>query len=211
MRWSVPQLFPQETLFLVAGGPSLMRQDLSVLKGRRVIAINNSYRLLPSADVLWFTDHQWWRWHHQSHEFCKFRGLKVTIAQQLADDPTIKVLHLGPEKGLSLNPEVICHGSNSGYAALNLAVLLGASRVVLLGYDMQVDGRGRKHWHQDHRTEAPADIYETKFLPNFPFLVKPLAELGVEVVNATPGSALKVFPMMPLDEVLAAEDQRRAA
>ena len=40
-------------------------------------------------------------------------------------------------------------------------------------------------------------------LPCFPSLVKPLRQRRVAVLNATPGSALTVFPMLALEEALA--------
>ncbi|HCZ48509.1 MAG TPA: hypothetical protein DCZ11_05850, partial [Gammaproteobacteria bacterium] len=49
------------------------------------------------------------------------------------------------EPGLSASPLRIHQGGNSGYQALNLAVLLGAERVILLGYDMHGG-----HWHGRH-------------------------------------------------------------
>ena len=40
------------------------------------------------------------------------------------------------QPGLSRTQGVIHQGKNSGYQALNLAYLLGAKRILLLGYDM---------------------------------------------------------------------------
>jgi hypothetical protein len=102
-----------------------------------------------------------------------------------------------------LDPSAVRTGFNSGYQAINLAVHLGASRIVLLGYDMRVDQkrRSRDHFfgqHPDHTVPPVAAC-----LTAFKTLVKPLAEVGVEIVNCTSGSALVSFPMRPLAEVFA--------
>lgn len=107
------------------------------------------------------------------------------------------------EPGLSLDPLRIHQGGNSGFQALNLAVLLGARRVLLLGFDLGRRG-GRRHWHGDH----PGDLNnpdETNFAwwrTAFAGAVPDLARAGVAVVNCTPGSALDCFPMAPLEAAL---------
>jgi hypothetical protein len=40
--WTVPRDWAGETVVILAGGPSVLDQDLSLLKGRRVIAINSA-------------------------------------------------------------------------------------------------------------------------------------------------------------------------
>lgn len=209
--WSVPRMWPDSLVILLGGGPSLTQTNWDLLKGHKVIAINESFRLYPAAEILYFCDAQFHRWRKNDPEFRKFRGIKVSIAQQLANDPDVQVLKIGGERGFPAHPDTLTTGSNSGHQAIVLAALLGAKTIVLLGFDMKVGAKGQKHWHQNYPSESTADIYETKFLPAFPFLVKPLAEQGVTVVNCTPGSALKIFPMMSLDEVLTAEQQRSAA
>ena len=54
--WSIPPEWTGETAFLLGGGPSLKGFNAECLRGRRVIAINNSWELAPWADVLYFCD-----------------------------------------------------------------------------------------------------------------------------------------------------------
>ena len=51
-------------------------------------------------------------------------------------------------------------------------------------------------------SKAKPTIFGTTFLPWFETLSEQLDELGVEVVNATPGSALTAFPMTSLKDAL---------
>ena len=59
--WSVPRAWPGETAYIVAGGPSVAWQDLGLLRGRRVIAVNSSWEAVPWAAILLFADLRWWQ------------------------------------------------------------------------------------------------------------------------------------------------------
>jgi hypothetical protein len=106
--------------------------------------------------------------------------------------------------GLSRDPTGLRNGRNSGYQAVNLAFLYGASRIVLLGYDMQRWG-GKTHFFGDHKHAASRPPFD-QFRRQFASLVKPLAKSGVTVINATRHSVLTCFPKQPLREALAARE-----
>jgi hypothetical protein len=105
--------------------------------------------------------------------------------------------------GLDLNPSGIRHARNGGYAAINLAVHFGASRIALVGFDMGSRG-GKVHCFGNHQgLHNPSDAQFHSFARSFKTLVEPLQSIGVEVVNCTPCSSLDAFPMGDLDDVLA--------
>ena len=213
--WSVPPDWPGCTVVCIAGGPSLTPAQVEACRNRfdengwrvRVIAINDAYRLAPWADVLYFCDDRWWQWHNA--KLGGWKGLIVRLqgGQHDFGDPRIKVLRNLDEKGgLSARRDGLHTGKNSGYQAINLAVLFGATRILLLGYDLQaplVGGRPKTHWFGDHPCGTNPSVYD-EMLPWFDTLPKPLAALGVEVINCTPGSALKTFPRRTLADVLPA-------
>jgi hypothetical protein len=203
--WCVPPEWVGETAFLLAGGPSLRDFDCTVLRGAgRVIAINHSYRLAPWADVLYFCDLSWWRQHElEVREL--FQGRYIVTLENRIDG--VKTLRNFGVSGLETDPSGLRTGNNSGYQAINLAYHFGARRIVLLGYDMRVSPDGRTHWHGGY-TGYSADTYRGLFsshmAPYFDTLVQPLRDAGVEVVNATPDSALRCWPYCPVGGVLAA-------
>lgn len=191
----VPRLWPGETCAICASGPSLTLEQVEAVRGRaRVVVVNTTYRLAPWADLLYGCDRKWWE-----KERPEFSGLKVS------QDPVEGVLKVPSEDapGLSLDPVRIHQGANSGYQALNLAVLLGAARVVLLGYDMRVVG-GERHWHGDHPPglNNPDASNFARWASEFARAVPDLARAGVEVINCTQGSALRCFPMADLEDAL---------
>jgi hypothetical protein len=91
-------------------------------------------------------------------------------------------------------------GGNSGFQALNIAVQFGATRIVLVGFDMRLD-RGL-HWHGRHpqglnNPHEPSIMAWRRALdaaaPTF-------AALGITVLNASPVSALTAYPVVPLED-----------
>lgn len=121
-----------------------------------------------------------------------------------ADPP---VIGGGVKPGLSDDPAALVTGRNGGYQVVNLCVLAGARRIVLVAYDMRFDDQGHSHNVLNHEhghhpdRNAPSDF--VGYAKNFRTMVAPLAELGVEVLNATPGSALDAFPKVSLERALA--------
>lgn len=201
-----------ETAFLVAGGPSLKGFDGAVLEGRRVITINDSYQLCPFAEFVYFCDTKWYRWHEDKPAFRQHTGTKVRLEPYAGEQPLpepVKVLrndtqaeHSGETGGLCLEPDGLRTGRNSGYQCINLAFHLGATRIVLLGYDMKPGEGGQVHWFGNHPKPTKATVFKDAMLEHFPTLVDPLADAGVEIINCTPGSAIECFPKRDLSDLL---------
>lgn len=197
---TVPKLWPGDTFVLIGSGPSLIPEDVDLVRGRaRVIAINSSYKRAPWADVLYAADAKWWTWEQGAPGFA---GLKYAVAA--ADPvtwPDVQVLQNTGPLGLELEPTGLRTGFNSGYQAINLAVHLGAARILLLGYDLSPAPDGLTHWHGDHPDRQPSPYGAMR--EAFPSLIEPLAALQISVVNCSRRTALTVFPRAPLDDELA--------
>ena len=207
--WSVPRLWPGATVLCMAGGPSLdLAQVWMAAIARRqdrirAISINDTCYPAWWADALYAADARWWLKHDG---VAGFKGLKVTISnnsEQLSGYPDIKIVENTGTDGLELKPTGIRTGRNGGYMAINLAVHFGAKRIVLLGYDMKFDKDGKAHWFGDHEDwKLKQTCVENVFRPAFVGLAKELAKINVEAINATPGSALDVFPKAKLETVI---------
>jgi hypothetical protein len=198
---TVPRLFPDETIAILASGPSLTPEQVAAVRGHaRMLAIKDSIRLAPDADVHYGCDAKYWRYYGPK---LAFTGPRYALEREAA--PWAGVLRNTGDVGLELQPDGLRTGRNSGYQAINLAVHLGARRIILLGFDMQSAG-GRWHWfggqHPYGSSEPP---YQT-FRERFETLVEPLKVAGVEVINCTPGSALDAFPRMTLADALAQQE-----
>lgn len=104
--------------------------------------------------------------------------------------------------GLSFDPEYIHTGGNSAYQAVNVAVLLGVARVILLGLDLKYGAGGKKHWHEDHPDRNPSESQFKMWIENFRGTLPDLARAGVDVVNCSRDTALDCFSMAALEDVL---------
>ncbi len=198
MKWRVPVLWPDNRCFIIGGGTSLKGVDLTLLKNERVIAVNNAYHLVPWADVCFFMDTGWYMQHREGLR--NFSGLKVSLEGKR--DPSVKQLIRGQRKGLSEVPTTLCHGHNSGYCAINLAYLFGATTIVLVGFDMQTDARGNHNWHTEHLRKMKTDIYKTDYIKHMEELSTLAEQSSVQILNTSLESALTCFPKISLTEYL---------
>lgn len=159
------------------------------------------YQLAPWADLLYACDHAWWAQYRPA-----FGGLMVTQDARVSDlcDDVQRVPCNAEAPGMSFDPYRIHGGQNGGFQALNLAVLLGAGRVILSGFDMGAAPDGRRHAYPDH----PAGMnnpdagnfagWRTAFAAAAPGLRR----AGIEVINASARTALDCFPRAALEDVL---------
>lgn len=216
--WSIPPDYPSGTAFLLGGGTSLPQQDgigllhdpqtrTRILRGGSsvVIAVNRSYRSFPFAEYLLFMDSGFYDLEHGREDFQQFAGRKVSLGYNTRDVPEgVLSVGRGAPTGLSLDPRILAHGSNSGYAAINLAVLLGCTTIVLLGYDMSVGEDGREHHYEEYpsgRHNKTFGYFSGVYLRRFGSLPPILEQLGVRVWNCSPISRL---PWWPKTSLLAA-------
>ncbi len=202
----VNRLWPGETFVVIATGPSLIAADVDVCRGSaRVIVVNDAYQLAPWADVLYAADLPWWDAHQDA---LKCAGLKFACKPSAVRDKLkhqrLTILRKTGEDGLERQAFGLRSGrGNSGYQSVNLARHLGASRIILLGFDMQRTGK-QAHFFGSHRPPLsdPPDYRWVQWRAAFSTLIKPLADEGISVVNATRSTALTCFPRLPIQQAL---------
>lgn len=194
--WQVPRSWAGDPCFILGGGPSLAAVDVSALRGRgRIIAINNAHEIAPFADLCYFADLRWFIEAYPGYGNCRklesFPGPIVTRAERIEHERlTVLRLRYDGKAAYSRYPTTIA-GWCSGANAINIAALAGADPIVLFGFDMH----GR-NWHPGHPIPPKPGIYEKHFIPSLTRMAAELARDGVTVINATPGSALKCFPIV---------------
>lgn len=196
---TVPRLWPDSTIAILASGPSMTQADADYVRARAdaVIVINETYKLAPKADVLYASDgHRWWQWRNGVPEFT---GLKYS-AHYNSWSVGVPALRATGDSGLDMNPTGIRTGKNSAYAAINVAVHLGAKRILLLGVDMKHAKNRQRHWHPDDANWPGPAI--PLCLSLFPTLIAPLQAAGVSVINCSRDTALTCFPRQTLEEAL---------
>jgi len=208
-----PEIY-NKTAYIVGGGPSLIGFDWNTLgKDKFVVAVNRSYEVLPDAQIVYFTDDDWYKQHEEGLlEHCGSL-IKGSINPTKLKTPDVIQYKLSGEKGLTSKPGELIHGRNSTYAAINLlAAHLGFNKIYLLGIDLkwQKPADVKKatkhncttHWHSGHTRIDPEAIYTT-MKNNYQTIVEPLKKLNVEVINVNTldGTDLRVFPIKSVEEV----------
>lgn len=176
------------TFIICASGQSLTQDDVDYCRGKgTVIVTNNTYELAPWADVLWGCDEVWWEKYPEAMDF---KGRKISV--QYSEVEQIQTLD---RPGLGL--EQVHTGGNGGYQAINWAYLQGATKIVMLGFDMH-----GTHWHGKHK-RGLGNVHNFKaWIPAFGRLAKDLERQGVDVINCTPGTALHCFKKQDLRETI---------
>lgn len=192
-----------------ASGPSLSEEQCAIVARAReegrchVIAVNDAWRLLPDADILYACDLAWWKVYIEAVR-ARFSGELWTQNSEASVAYGLNWVRAVKGSGVHEDPDTIYTGGSSGYQALMLATLFRSFvfplRVPLIGYDYQRTG-GRAHFFGDHPPGLGQGRPES-WRPHFDLAAPTLKRMGIEVINCSAATALTCFPRMPIDEAL---------
>ena len=184
----------RKRFIVCASGGSLTQEDVDYCKGKgTVIVINNTYQLAPWADILFACDTRWWQAYPEALEF---KGRKASIRYKHPE-----VEYWPSENRINgLGEDVIYTGGNSGHQSINLAYLLGASEIILLGFDMQFTDN-KAHWHGDHERGLSQQHDFKGWIGHMNVLAGHLKKKGVQVYNCSRQTALECFERKDLEDV----------
>lgn len=165
---------------VIASGPSLTPAQVEQVRGLKVVAVSDAYRLAPWADAMCSQDWAWWNHHNPEFAGRKFRGCPKDV------------------EGVEKFPDVPS-GCNSGVLGIRVARFLGATEIVLLGFD-----GGSSHFFGAHPTplkttsEARIPVHHEQHRQE----AHACKWAGVKVWNCSPGTAIEHYPKAELSEVL---------
>ena len=210
--WQAPRLFSGQDVFVLGNGPSLQNDPLERLAGKNVIAVNSAAFVLPKiVKVLFFGDARWYWLNKPAVQ--ALDALKVTLSKYWVDEtgsrreepcsgePGICTMRQKGQSGLTLACDALAWNMSSGGAAVNLASHLGAKRIILLGYDMKLGADGARNAFPNlNKTSVKFDTMNVH--KSWRSLYDTAIESGIQIINATPGSALHAIPQVNLDDVL---------
>lgn len=164
--------------------------------------------MAPLAQHLYACDHKWWQInlaevnkHYSGKKWIqnKVQAAKGEPHYDFAKRHNLRVIRGNDGRGLG-DPH-INYGSNSGYQAINIAYLWGATDIILLGYDMQRTNN-KVHFFGDHPKELHNGPAFHAVIPLFKPLADDLAAKGVRVINCTRQTALPYFERQDLRDAL---------
>jgi hypothetical protein len=191
----------------VGTGPSLTAAQVQAARDKEyeLYVCNDAYRLAPDADLLHACNYEWWasRW-----EAVKYLPAdKWTTSGKAAAEFDVNWIAEVNKPGLSTDPNLLHHGHSSGYQLLGMAHRAGASRIVLLGYDLSFApdydglsrrvGSGPRHFFGEYEKALqhwPSVKVQAGVHIELLDLYRSVAKQGlVEIVNCS-GGVLDCFP-----------------
>ena len=182
-------------------------------KGFALTGCNNVWQIVPDLAVLYGCNLAWWQ-HYWSPELAAHPAEKWTTNREAADQFGLHWIAETNKPGLSSDPALVHHGHGSGYTLLNLVYLMGAARIVLLGFDLcyasNYDGKAKqvgsqpRHYFGEYPKPLqhwPSVQLQLGVHVGLLALYKSVAKQGlVEIINCS-GGVLNCFPRMRIEDV----------
>ena len=197
--------------FIIGGGPSLKLFDWSKLRGELVIGVNLALQKCDPA-ILFSMDDRFLKnlrdGKYGMETLARFNsyqaGYKVwlDVGRHAYPDDMLTIGCIGNHAWSNSLSAGIGTGGNSGFCAINIAVLLGASPIYLLGFDGKGNGQGRQAWwHKGHPDIQPERLYK-KFNAELVNHAAPGARAaGAEIINLNTDSTHTCFTFGEFDDI----------
>lgn len=201
--WVPDPIWLDGTVFIIGGGPSLKGFDWTPFFSKNVVTINDGFRLGTFSDFNLFGDVAWYNRNKGKEDFLEYHGTMVGCTPDgLPHDDNIKQMK-HESFGVWLDGR-LGNNSGTGAMAINFALYLGATRIVLVGFDHKLGPNGENNWYPNPHVKARPSLYTTRFQNGFNILAERLEKHYpmVEVLNAGPDSALETFPRVSLERIL---------
>lgn len=188
-----------DVCYVIGSGPSLCGFDFDQLPDGFRIGANKS-GWLAKCDAMVSIDRNFHK--NFPREIASFEGdVYIAFSGAQKTYPNVTYLEHSREE-ISWVPGTIC-GSNSGFAAFNLAILLGYTEIALLGFDFKWD-ETTSHFHGGYQGQTKkVDQQLAQWCRMFGQVARRVKDRGIRVTNfvGPSGSRINAFPVAPLEEL----------
>jgi len=211
-RWTPEPAWQGCDVFIIGGGSSLDAFDYSLLHDECTIGCNSHFLKGPRVSKLCiFGDYPWYLKHKNELEiYSHSGGVVFTNALQLQRGRIPKWLWTMERSAWGMHKDSLGWNDNTGASAINLALLLGATRIYLLGFDMCTIKESHT-CHADYPKE-PRKNYQQVFEKHCSGLKRAAADLSKfpdqEVINVSDVSELTVFPKISFQTFWAKRERQ---
>jgi len=228
---SITNTKQKDRVFLVGSGPSLHNFNFKVLKNEDTICVNSSVFDVPRPNFFITKDYFFLAKHLVNCLHSKSNGAKIwnsaiklfvacyaggslqDIDGKIVDTsynitydlcPVDWVIKNDKQHGISLSLNDFRCGVDSGYGALQLAVLLGYKEIFLAGYDMCT--QKKTHYH-DRYGRRDVDDFQKKLDGYYRFYVEAFQELKsmnqVKLISCSSISRFNEYiDYVPIEKIL---------
>lgn len=219
---SVPIQFgvPQDIIEKVQKGQlpvSAYSEYMKDIHDKHVIGVNMAFLLGDWVDLVVWGDPSFFKTHKAGDLLKDFDGMKVACHQhyntpEMREQGIVTLRRLkrkikdkkgqvkNSNDGISEDPTGVYWNGNSGGVAINIAALAGAKRIILVGFDMH-SSPSHSHWHNQYGGPKKAP-YKTH-LGCFRQIHEDAERLGIEIMNASPDSAIPYFNKYRVQDILS--------
>jgi hypothetical protein len=203
MLWNPTRMWEGLDAFIIGGGNSLRHGfDFNVLVNEKTIGCNNAYRYGPAiCNICVFGDTKWFLKHRVDlAKFAHSGGMVVTNQSACVRYKDSWLLYV-KRRSRGLHIDALGWNTNTGSPAINLALILGAKNVYLLGFDRKLSEEGRPNWHDDLIDKPDGQNY-VRMNNCDKSMQKDLAVKfpGQSIINVNDDSNLTLWPTIPLAE-----------
>jgi len=191
--------------FIVGSGPSLIGFDFSILDNRYTIGINHVVEHYDNLNCLIYADRIFLK--STSYDLHNFKG-KIFASEKTIYQPEIQDLldkdnfYVFDDNRSCISFDIVkdglFHPTNTGIMAMNLALIMNARRVYLLGYDYKYRGE-QMHFYEnkEHHNRYKEDKFVKKLDKMLHF-----CNYKDRFINLNPDSNLNLFTKKHLRSVL---------
>lgn len=126
-KWEIPKMWEGETVAILGAGPEMTEELAESARGHKTIACNQAVKFAPWADMFVALDplHPFWA------NADGFTGLRICGVEcdidALYPGMMYETVEIGPGHTIEIR--------NNALAAIRIAALAGAAKIILLGFD----------------------------------------------------------------------------
>jgi hypothetical protein len=204
-----PPFWNERPVIIVGTGPSLKSLNLHRLRGLGwIMACKESMYDLPFADAIFGLDIPWMR---TRHDYLRERAKTCEVYLSAPDQRlhlfqnipgAIYLKRLRSSNTFTLDPGAIECGGNSGFGAVNLALIKRAKHIVLFGFDYSAGHYNQERYDEREAWGAASMNYFPRWAKNFDETEAQLRRLKVTVWNASPNSNITVYEKIDHDTAI---------
>lgn len=207
--------------FIVATGPSLTFEDLSLLKNEICFGMNSICKILDKTDwrPTYFGIQDALVYEKLEKEIKENIKCDVFVGANLKEDfdipdkyivfPFNHLYHLAEidiDKYYSLFSDncyaMIYDGYSITYSLIQIAVYMGFKEIYLLGCDCNYPSNKQNHFVESGFVDKYAYKNYDKMITGYKAAKKYADAHNIKIINCTRGGMLEVFPRMKLEDVL---------
>lgn len=167
----------REKVFIIGGGPSLKGFDFDLLKNQNTIAVNYAVKYVPNPTYFLTADSGVIRKAVDANFWGMTNTIKVIVMNPKEHPCWYRVEFLVHRYDVWIKPyqtntgligfdyEHFVTGKNTGFCALQHAVLLKYKKIYLLGFDLSRDEKNRKYFYAERGgTKSPYNVFLKHFI-----------------------------------------------